>query len=91
MKILLVEDDIILGETLKELLEKNGFEVTWVSDGEKALNETFVKRFDLWLFDVKVPFIDGFELLKNLRDSGDKTPTIFTPCIPIFGTNLILN
>ncbi len=77
MKILLVEDDVTLGETLKELLEKNGFEVVWVSDGQSALDTTYYQKFDLWLFDVKVPFLDGFELLKSLRDAGYETPTIF--------------
>ncbi|WP_197972135.1 response regulator [Nitrosophilus labii] len=56
MKILLVEDDVTLGETLKELLEKNGFEVVWVSDGQSALDTTYYQKFDLWLFDVKVFF-----------------------------------
>lgn len=75
-KILLLEDDDVLSETLVELLESEGFEVLHVGDGEMALDATFVSSFDLMLFDVNVPFINGFELLKNLRDSGDMTPTI---------------
>jgi len=76
-KILLLEDDEVLSETLVELLESEGFEVTHVVDGEMALDSTFVKKFDLFLFDVNVPFLDGFELLKSLRDAADMTPTIF--------------
>ncbi len=75
--LLLVEDDITLAETLIDLLEYEDFQVTWVSDGKRALDVTFVHRFDLMLFDVNVPFINGFELLKLLRDSGDSTPAIF--------------
>ncbi len=75
--LLLVEDDITLAETLIDLLEYEDFQVTWVSDGKRALDVTFVDRFDLMLFDVNVPFINGFELLKLLRDSGDSTPAIF--------------
>lgn len=76
-KILLLEDDEVLSETLVELLEDEGFEVACVSDGERALDATFIKHFDLLLLDVNVPFLNGFELLKSLRDSGDMTPAIF--------------
>ncbi|WP_456404489.1 response regulator transcription factor [Hydrogenimonas sp.] len=77
LKLLLVEDDLTLGETLADLLKSEGFEVVWVKDGEKALDATFVGEFDLFLLDVKVPFVDGFELLRGLRESGDETPAIF--------------
>jgi DNA-binding response OmpR family regulator len=76
-KILLLEDDEVLSETLLELLESEGFALTHVADGEQALDATFVSRFDLMILDVNVPFIDGFELLKSLRESGDMTPAIF--------------
>ena len=76
-KILLLEDDEVLSETLVELLEAEGFEVTLVSDGEMALEATFGKKYDLFLLDVNVPYLNGFELLKSLRQSGDKTPSIF--------------
>ncbi len=76
-KILLLEDDEVLSETLVELLEAEGFEVALVSDGEMALEATFENRYDLFLLDINVPYLNGFELLKSLRQSGDKTPTIF--------------
>ena len=76
-KILLVEDDLILGDTIFDILESAGFEATWVKDGQKALDQTFITNYDLFLFDVNVPFINGFELLKDLRASGDITPAIF--------------
>lgn len=76
-KILLVEDDLILGETIEELLLDEKFEVVWVKDGQEALNSTFIQEFDIFLLDVNIPFINGFELLKELRDSGDKTPSIY--------------
>ncbi len=76
-KLLLVEDDLILGESLKEILESEDFEIIWVKDGNEAIDETFISHFDLFLLDVNVPFINGFELLKSLRDSGDETPAIF--------------
>jgi len=76
-RLLLVEDDLILGESLEELLESEGFDTTWVTDGNLALNETYNINFDIYLFDVDIPFINGFELLKSLRDSHDNTPCIF--------------
>jgi len=76
-KILLLEDDEILAETLIELLEYEEMEITHVSDGEKALNATYIQKFDLLLLDVNVPFVNGFELLQELRKSGDTTPAIF--------------
>ncbi len=76
-KILLVEDDLTLGATLNDYLEVEDFDVTWVKDGQKALDATYAKGFDLLLLDVNVPFINGFELLDALRQSGDETPAIF--------------
>jgi DNA-binding response OmpR family regulator len=76
-KILLVEDDLILGESLVEFLEENSFNITWVKDGNEAIEITYDNMFDLYLLDVDIPFIDGFELLKSLRQSGDDTPSIF--------------
>jgi len=77
LKILLLEDDAILSETLMELLESEAFVVTHVDDGQKALDATFVQQYDLFLFDVNVAHLSGFELLQSLRESGNKTPTIF--------------
>lgn len=76
-KVLFVEDDLILGDTIVDILENAGFEATWVKDGQVALEQTFINNYDLFLFDVNVPFINGFELLNDLRKSGDITPAIF--------------
>ena len=76
-KILLLEDDEVLAETLSELLESEGFDVVHVTNGEMALDVTFETSFDLFLFDVNVPQLNGFELLKSLREADDQTPTIF--------------
>ena len=76
-KILLMEDDTILAETLYELLESEGFDVTHTVNGEEALEATYTQSFDLLLFDVNVAYMSGFELLKSLRESGDSTPAIF--------------
>ena len=77
VKILLLEDDELFFQTLKEYLESEGFEVVGARDGEEALEITFNESFDIYLLDVNVPFINGFDFLKSLRDSGDKTPAFF--------------
>ena len=76
-KLLLLEDDEILSESLVELLEGEDFHIVHVSNSEDALSEMFLQNFDMFLLDVNVPTFDGFELLKSLRESGDKTPAIF--------------
>ena len=76
-RILLLEDDKILSETLCELLESEGYEVSLVMSGNALLDITVNTNFELMLFDVNVPDYNGFELLKMLRESGDKTPCIF--------------
>lgn len=77
IKILLLEDAAVFAESMIDLLESEGFGITHVDDGNKALDATYTRDFDMYLFDVNVPHIDGFDLLSSLRDSGDKTPTIF--------------
>jgi len=77
MKILLLEDDLALSDIILEYLEDNGNVVTLVYDGEEALTVAYETHYDLYLFDVNVPAIKGFDLLKMLRDDGDKTPAIF--------------
>lgn len=77
MKILLLEDDVALADIVSEYLQDNHFETDLVYDGEEALNHAYETRYDLYIFDVNVPAIKGFDLLKILRDNGDATPTIF--------------
>ena len=76
-KILLLEDDEILSQTLNELLESQGYEVHLAKDGNIALDLSFEMKFDLYLLDVNVPFLNGFDFLKELRDSGDETTAFF--------------
>ena len=77
MKILLMEDDIILNEIISEHLEENEYEVICVFDGESAQGKIYSQTFDLLLLDVNVPNINGFELLEDIRSKDIKTPAIF--------------
>ncbi len=76
-KILLLEDDTLLGETLVDLLEEENYSICYCTNGQEVLELTFKERFDLYLLDINVPFISGIDLLKELRNAADKTPTIF--------------
>jgi len=77
MKILLLEDDVILQEIIEEFLIEKGYEVACFFDGEKALDAIGSNGYDLLLLDVNVPSIDGFEILSYLRDVGNTTPAIY--------------
>jgi len=76
-KILLLEDDRLFNETLEDFLEEEGFAVDIALDPYSALEATYETKYDLYLFDVNLPYETGFDLLGKLRQSGDMTPTIF--------------
>jgi len=76
-KILLLEDDLNLRETIEEELEEAGFEITSTDKSDEVIDLTYEERFDLYLFDVNVIGMSGFKLLEALRKAGDETPTIF--------------
>jgi len=77
MNILLMEDDLLLNEIIEEHLEEKGYKVTSTYDGNEAQEKIYSQTFDLFLFDVNVPNISGFDLLKDIRAQGIKTATIF--------------
>ena len=76
-KLLLLEDDLLFGETLTDLLEDAGYEVFHFLNGQDALDATFNAKFDVYLLDINVPLIDGVSLLSELRAANDTTPAIF--------------
>jgi len=76
-KLLLLEDESALNETITEYLEEQGYEVVPVFDGEEAEEKLYETEFDLLLLDVNVPGIDGFSLLRSVRETGKQTPAIF--------------
>ena len=76
-KILVLEDDELFASTVEDFLSDEGFEVDIASDGEECLELNFKKNYDLYLLDINVPKINGLDLLVQLRNSGDNTPSIF--------------
>jgi len=77
MKILLLEDDQILCNSLKEFLELEGYSVDIAYRGSEAFDLTYENSYDLYILDVNVPEVDGFSVLSSLRESGDETPAIY--------------
>ncbi|OHE12215.1 MAG: hypothetical protein A2525_09215 [Sulfurimonas sp. RIFOXYD12_FULL_36_11] len=59
------------------MLLENGYEVDWVRDGQAACDATFENGYNLYIFDINVPEINGFDLVEQLRGADDLTPTIF--------------
>ncbi|MFT7004522.1 MAG: DNA-binding response OmpR family regulator [Sulfurimonas sp.] len=76
-KLLILEDDIALNETISDYFENLSFSVITVYDGNSALDAIYENNFDLLLLDVNVPDINGFEILKSIREQNISTPAIF--------------
>ncbi len=75
--ILVLEDDELFASTLEDFLSEEGFAVDLAFDGEQCLDLNYEKKYDLYIFDINVPKINGLDLLKQLRNAGDETPSIF--------------
>ncbi len=77
MKILLLEDEYALRISMEEFLEDLGFEIDVFSHGDDAFDAIYSHNYQLLLLDVKVPGMNGFELLKNLRQDDIMIPVLF--------------
>jgi len=77
VKILLLEDDLMLGSAIKKYLETTGHVVDTFRDGETAFSSLQTESFDLLILDINVPKLDGLSLLKKLYDTKTQTPAIF--------------
>ena len=76
MRLLLVEDDVMIGETVLDLLRADHFAVDWVKDGRMADTALRSQRYDLVLLDLGLPQRDGLDVLKDLRARKDLTPVL---------------
>ena len=76
MKILVIEDEPGIAFSLETDLQTEGYEVVLINDGAKAVGRALEERFDLILLDVMLPNMDGFEICRQLRHRGLKTPMI---------------
>ena len=75
-KVLIAEDDVELRRLFERVLEKDGYEVTGVSDGKEALPALNGSYFDVIISDIMMPHMDGHELVRALRAAGLTTPVL---------------
>jgi DNA-binding response OmpR family regulator len=76
MRILLVEDDEMVGEALRAALRQQGLAADWVRDGETAIAVTATEAFDAVLLDLGLPRRSGLDVLRAMRARADTTPVI---------------
>ena len=76
LKILIVEDDRELRQLFAHVLIKNGYTAEGVSNGREALDAMEKDYFDLIISDIMMPVMDGYELVRSLRESGNTTPVL---------------
>jgi two-component system OmpR family response regulator len=76
MRVLLVEDDQMLGSALLQSLHDASYAVDWVQDGARASNALERHDFELILLDLGLPDRDGLDVLRRLRAKGDPTPVL---------------
>jgi DNA-binding response OmpR family regulator len=76
MKVLLVEDDRLLGDSLTEYLQSEGFITDWVYDPREVMDLLEVSRYDVIVLDLMMPHIGGEELIKAIREKDKETPIL---------------
>lgn len=76
MKILVIEDEKLLADSIKTLLEGKGFEVEVAYDGETGVEYAELGIYDLLILDVMMPKMDGYEFTERLRSCGSMVPIL---------------
>ncbi|MGB6329369.1 MAG: response regulator transcription factor [Halarcobacter sp.] len=76
-KLLILEDDELFLETLEDFLSDEGFIIQTAVNGEEVITLCYENSYDLYLFDINVPKINGIDLLQELRKNNDTTPAIY--------------
>jgi two-component system response regulator MprA len=76
MRLLVVDDDPSVREALALVLDLNGFEVTTAADGREAIRSLAVASPDAMILDVLMPGLDGLEVCRRIRATGDRTPVL---------------
>jgi two-component system OmpR family response regulator len=76
MRLLLVEDDKMIGETVLDQLRAEHYAVDWVRDGEMAQTALGSEDYDLVLLDLGLPRVDGLDVLRSLRERESRIPVL---------------
>lgn len=77
MKILIAEDEKITSDTLKEILRSAGYDIDFAFDGEEAMKKVKETDFDLVLLNIVMPKIEGYEVLRQIKEIYPKLPVVF--------------
>lgn len=76
MRLLVIEDDPMLGETLRNALKDEGYVVDWITNGKTALTALKDDVFDLMILDLGLPDMDGIQVVQHLRTTGSNMPVL---------------
>jgi two-component system response regulator QseB len=76
MRILLTEDNFIVGKSIKQILENKKYLVDWVQDGESCETALRTTKFDIIILDINLPDISGIEIIKKIRGIKNYTPIL---------------
>ena len=76
MRILLTEDNFIVGKSIKQILENKKYLVDWVQDGESCETALKTTNFDIIILDINLPDISGIEIIKKIRAKKNYTPIL---------------
>jgi two-component system OmpR family response regulator/two-component system copper resistance phosphate regulon response regulator CusR len=76
MQLLIVEDDAVIGRSLRRGLQEAGDDCVWARDGETGLELARGQKFDAIVLDIMLPKLDGLSLLRTLRQEGIQTPVV---------------
>lgn len=76
MKLLLIEDDPMIGQALQRLFAREQYAVDWATDGQQGENALLAYRYDAVILDLMLPRMDGLTVLRRLRDRRDATPVL---------------
>ncbi|HRI27925.1 MAG TPA: response regulator [Chitinophagales bacterium] len=76
MKIIIVDDDVVMLQAIKTMLSKNGYQVFATTDAQDALDTLEEEEFDLIISDIMMPYISGIELLSAIKKARKNLPII---------------
>lgn len=76
MRVLLLEDDLLIGDGIEAGLKQLGFSIDWFTHGSDGLNALSSAKYDAVILDLTLPGVDGLEILKTWRKSGQTTPVL---------------
>lgn len=76
MKLLLAEDDVMLGSSMEKGLDLAGFQVDWAKTGDQVVDALGRRSYDVVLLDIGLPQLDGLQILRWMRKEGQTTPVM---------------